>query len=57
MTGEGTVERTMTVTFKVPEDYLAGPTLEHLCQSLEAYANSMAYTRGATVTINEGEEA
>lgn len=50
---EKLVERTMTVTFKVPEDYLTGSTMEHLRQAMQAYASTMAYTRGALVEIDD----
>lgn len=47
------VERTMTVTFKIPEDFLTASSLEHIRRGLTAYANDMTFTQGAKVTLED----
>lgn len=47
------VERTMTVTFKIPEDFLTATSLGHIRSGLEAFANTMVYTQGARVTLED----
>jgi hypothetical protein len=51
---EGMKQLPMTVTFQVPAD-ITDATAERIRKGLEAYASTMSYTRGATVSLPEPE--
>lgn len=46
-------QRSITVTFDIPEDFLQTAALENIRASLERHAASMAYVIGAKATVED----
>ena len=46
-------QRSITVTFDIPDDFLQTAALENIRASLERHAGSMAYVIGAKATVED----
>lgn len=49
-------QRSITVTFEIPDDFLQTAALENIRASLQRHTSTMAYVMSAKATIDEKEK-